>query len=350
MSRLHTGLGFQSKIDNRKSSIFCYSSPAKMRAAAILGLGSSERDLRPFESDAEVEWLIGLPTSRDEADVVLILGGDGTVHRHLSQLVRLQLPLLIVPCGSGNDFARALELRDARDSLVAWQSFCAHGRNVRPIDLGTISPLAVEHADQVPATHDALHGARYFCCIAGVGLDGEVARRANQLPRWLRSHGGYVLSLAGALTRFSPPTMTIFTGDETSGEDFVLRSSQRTFLASFANAPFYGGGMRLAPQARLDDGHLDVCLIRKINKLKLALLFPTVYFGRHLGMREVDYFKSKRVRVTSEVPLDVYADGEFLCRTPIEVGVITSALTVVVKQSLPEETRTNQKSATENSC
>ena len=98
----------QSKIDNRKSSIFCYSLPAKMRAAAILGLGSSERDLKPFESDATVEWLIGLPTSRDEADVVLILGGDGTVHRHLSQLVRLQLPVLVVPSGSGNDFARDL--------------------------------------------------------------------------------------------------------------------------------------------------------------------------------------------------------------------------------------------------
>ena len=307
-----------------------------MRAAAILGLGSSERDLRPFESDATVEWLIGLPTSRDEADVVLVLGGDGTVHRHLSQLVRLQLPVLVVPGGSGNDFARALELGGAHDSLVAWQSFCAHGRNVRPIDLGTISPLAGEDAGQVPTPHDPLHGTRFFCCIAGVGLDGEVARRANQLPRWLRSHGGYVLGLAGALTRFSPPTMTISTGDENSGEEFVLRSSQRTFLASFANAPFYGGGMRLAPHARLDDGQLDVCLIRKINKLKLALLFPSVYFGRHLGMREVEYFKSKRVRVTSEVPLDVYADGEFVCRTPVEVGVIASPLKVVVKPSLRE--------------
>jgi diacylglycerol kinase family enzyme len=92
--------------------------------------------------------------------------------------------------------------------------------------------------------------------------------------------------------------------------------------------------MRLAPDARLDDGCLDVCLIRNINKLKLACLFPTVYFGRHLGMREVDYFKARCVRVTSEHPLEVYADGEHVCRTPIEVGVARSALTVVVKPAV----------------
>jgi diacylglycerol kinase (ATP) len=137
------------------------------------------------------------------------------------------------------------------------------------------------------------------------------------------------LGLAGALARFTPPVMTILA--DTEAETFALHSSQPTFLASFANAPFYGGGMRLAPEAQLDDGLLDVCLVRDISKLKLACLFPTVYFGRHLGIREVDYFKAKRVRVASDVPLDVYADGEQVGRTPIEVGAAEKALTVVVK-------------------
>jgi diacylglycerol kinase (ATP) len=294
-----------------------------MRAAAILGLGSSERDLQPFES-AGVQWMIGLPASSAEADVVLVLGGDGTVHRHLSQLVRLQLPVLVVPHGSGNDFARALDLRGGRDSVLAWKSFCERRGNVRTIDLGTISSLT-EDADESAAPH----GTRYFCCVAGVGLDCEAARRANQLPRWLRSHGGYILGLVGALARFRPPVMTLFAPDETWPQ-LTLRSSQRTVLACFANAPFYGGGMWLAPKARLDDGLLDVCLIRKINKLKLAFLFPTVYLGRHVGIREVEYFQVKRLRLMSEAPLDVYADGEYVCRTPIEVGVAGEALRVVV--------------------
>ena len=79
-----------------------------MRAAAILGLGSSPQDLHPFQQIPQVDWAIGLPSAREEFDAILVLGGDGTLHRHLGSLVKLQLPVLVVPAGSGNDFARAL--------------------------------------------------------------------------------------------------------------------------------------------------------------------------------------------------------------------------------------------------
>src|SRR5271169_3892377 len=96
---------------------------AHMRAAAILGLGCSAKNLVPFQTDATtreiIDWRIGMPGSADQADVILLFGGDGTIHRHLSQLVKLGLPVLIVPAGSGNDFARALGLRRVRDSLAA---------------------------------------------------------------------------------------------------------------------------------------------------------------------------------------------------------------------------------------
>ena len=94
-----------------------------MRAAAIFGLGTSPAALQPFQSNSKTEWLEGLPASTQSADAILIFGGDGTIHRHLPALVRLQLPVLIVPAGSGNDFARALKLRSARDSLRTWQDF-----------------------------------------------------------------------------------------------------------------------------------------------------------------------------------------------------------------------------------
>src|ERR1700730_3266666 len=94
-------------------------SSAHMRAAAILGLGSSPKNLKPFQTDATIDWRIGLPAVADQADIILLFGGDGTIHRHLSQLVKLGLPVLVVPAGSGNDFARALRLRRVGDSLVA---------------------------------------------------------------------------------------------------------------------------------------------------------------------------------------------------------------------------------------
>ena len=81
-----------------------------MRAAAILGLGTSQADLQPFQAGSTTAWTEGLPASSSDADAIVIFGGDGTIHRHLPALVRLQLPVLVVPAGSGNDFARALQI------------------------------------------------------------------------------------------------------------------------------------------------------------------------------------------------------------------------------------------------
>jgi len=163
----------------------------------------------------------------------------------------------------------------------------------------------------------------------GVGLDGEVARRANQLPRWLRGNGGYVLSMVPTIFTFTPfPLKILTTSDATTGE-WTLRSGQPALLAAFANTPLYGGGMKVAPQAKMDDGLLDVCLVGAVAPLRLFRLFPTVYSGRHLNIKEVKYFQSCRLKVETESPMDVYADGEYVCRTPIEVSAQKAALKVV---------------------
>jgi diacylglycerol kinase (ATP) len=169
----------------------------------------------------------------------------------LAQLVKLQLPVLIVPCGSGNDFARALNLHSVQDSLAAWAKFSSSRSNLRTIDLGVITPLITD-ADESPAPH-------YFCCIGGVGLDAEIARRANQLPRWLRAHGGYILSFLPALLKFLPMAMKISMPAAAHPDVFVAQNAKPIMVAAFANAPAYGGGMKIAPRAQLDDGILDVC-------------------------------------------------------------------------------------------
>jgi len=294
-----------------------------MRAAAILGLGCSAKNLKPFQSDPSVEWRMGMPGSSEQADVILLFGGDGTVHRHLGQLVRLGLPVLVVPAGSGNDFAHSLGLGRVRDSLAAWRRLCGGEVNVRSIDLGIIA--AVENAGGAPAPH----GPRYFCCVAGVGLDGEVARRANHLPRWLRGHGGYVLTVVPTIFTFAPLPMKILKPSEGKDESWTVRSDQPTLVAAFANAPSFGGGMKIAPRAKMDDGLLDICIVGAVSPLRLLRLFPSVYSGHHLSIPEVKYFQASRVRVETEHPLDVYADGEYVCRTPVEVGVHRAALKIV---------------------
>lgn len=300
-----------------------------MRAAAILGLGCSPKNLKPFQTDNAVQWQLGMPAERDEVDVILLFGGDGTIHRHLGHLVKLGLPVLIVPVGSGNDFARALGLRRVRDSLAAWKSFYRGGSNVREIDLGVI--VGGGKAGEAPAPHQQFSLRQYFCCVAGVGFDGEVARRANRLPRWLRGNGGYVLSLAPTIFTFSPFPMKILapSADPSVSHGWNLRFQKTALLAAFANTPVYGGGMKVAPKARMDDGLLDVCIVGAISSFKLLCLFPTVYGGHHLTIDRVEYFQDSRVRVETEHPLDVYADGEYVCQTPVEISVERAALKVV---------------------
>jgi diacylglycerol kinase family enzyme len=102
-----------------------------------------------------------------------------------------------------------------------------------------------------------------------------------------------------------------------------------SILAAVANTPVFGGGMRIAPHAKLDDGKLDVCVVRGMQVFKLFCLFPTVYFGRHLGFKEVEYTQTETVRIETEHPFDVYADGEYVCKTPVSFSVARAALQVI---------------------
>ncbi len=292
-----------------------------MRASVIFGPNSSERDLRSFARVPNISWKNGLPATKNEADAVILFGGDGTIHRHLAQLVELQLPVLVVPRGSGNDFARALNLRNRNHSLNAWQKFVSGGSNVRRVDVGTIN--CCQPGSATPKEH-------LFCTVAGAGIDGEVCRRANGLPRWLRGNGGYVFTLVPAIFRFAAFPMKV-TADGTVSAS-LESGFHPTVLAAFANVPAYGGGMKIAPQAQLDDGRLDVCIIRDINKLKLFCVFPTIYFGQHVGLTEVEYSQVASVRLETEHPFDVYADGEYVCQTPVEVSLKRSALQVIVPE------------------
>jgi diacylglycerol kinase (ATP) len=289
-----------------------------MRALAILGPRATEHDLAPFRV-AGAEIILAENVTPAAGDAVLLLGGDGTVQRHLAALVQAQIPLLVVPAGSANDFARALGLRRRTAALRAWEKFLAGGNNVRSVDLGVM-----EFAGQgARVTKEA----GYFSCAAGAGVDAEVARQANSLPGWLRAHGGYFLAAIPALLRFQARRITV-TATQADGQQ--RRIFEPGILATAANAPWYGHGMCIAPQAELDDGLLEVCFVRDVGKLHLLRLFPKVYRGGHIGLPEVEYFRAERVRIESEAALAVHADGETVGRTPVEVSVARRALRVIV--------------------
>ena len=221
---------------------------------------------------------MGVPASSEKADVVLVFGGDGTVHRHLGSLVRLGLPVLVVPAGSGNDFASSLGIRGVRDSVAAWDDFVEDSA-VRAIDLGVIASL--ESAVEEPA--DTLQPQillRFMRLGSRVGWPGDatgksvasLASGTRRLRDESRSNDLYVCAFADR--RLRPLRRMAQAG--------LLAAISLRFLAAFANTPMYGGGMKIAPRAKMDDGLLDVCIVGAVDPFKLFCMFPTVYAGRHL--------------------------------------------------------------------
>lgn len=283
-----------------------------MIAAALLHPDVSPKVVDRFRSSGvDIKILDSLETTEHFA-VVLIFGGDGTVHRHLPALHKLNVPVLVVPAGSGNDFAKALGIRSMETAVQAWEQFCiaeknSSERSVKDIDLGVIRANGLE---------------KLFCCVAGIGMDAEANARANRMPRWLKSRGGYLLAALQSLVAFKAAAMNI------TVEGKELRRS--AFFVAIGNARSYGGGMKVTPQAALDDGLLDICIVSKMNKLKLLGWVPTIFFGEHLRLKEVEYFQTAELRIESQRRLDVYADGECAGQTPVEIGLIRRGLRVIV--------------------
>lgn len=341
-----------------------------MRVVALLGPRADEAIVRDFEVPGVNLFTGNDMEPSDRPAAAIVFGGDGTVHHHLPALIESRTPFLHVPMGSGNDFPHALGISSRVVALAAWKKFVNSGANVREIDAAAITqiiPSAEESAaaeDQWsreidasavdPANHLAVLGPKimesqlrhlierrrhlaalpiFYCCVAGVGFDSETNRRANNMPVWLRRHGGYVLGAIGALFAYEPRKITLSLPAPKwapTDDGWVAKFDENALLVAVGNAPSYGGGMRLTAKAELDDGKLDVCCIRSVGKWTVLRLFRTVFSGSHLGLKQVSYLQGDRFRLSADVPMPVYADGEYVCDTPIEISVVPRALRVIV--------------------
>lgn len=331
-----------------------------MRAAAILHSYLKPKVVEPFR-DARVNVFRGNALEpNDLPDVAIVFGGDGAVHRVLSSLAHTKVPLLVVPTGSANDFARCIGIPNRGEALRAWRRFLDCGDNVRTIDLGIVHPIGdpapneLEYYDHktfagsggrisrpasplgpvimrhhLPHAEDSTTDRRviYFTGIAGLGLDAETNRRANRMPGWLRRHGGYALAAIGALISYRPPVLRLFSYNA-SGHETCLDGA--VLSMAVGNAPEYGSGIKMLPEAKLDDGQLDLCFVPAMSKSFVLRHFYCVYSGTHLRVPKVQYFRTRQVFMESDTAIPIYADGEYLCETPAEISVSSKALRVIV--------------------
>lgn len=244
-------------------------------------------------------------------DAIAIIGGDGTIHHAVQVLAYIGIPLGIIPCGRGNDLARALGIPLDTQAAAA---IIVQGQT-RVIDLGFVQNPALGAETQ-----------RYFCGIVTCGFDSEVAdfaHRHYQIPGgWIGYFGAALLLLARY--RFREVRL--------KGNGFEFTG--KVLLSATANCPAYGGGMWLAPTAKLDDGLLHLCIVRKTSKLRILRLFPMVFTGEHIREPEVSLHPVKRLTIDANETLPLFADGEPVGATPAEIKIAPNALSVFVPKEV----------------
>jgi diacylglycerol kinase (ATP) len=211
----------------------------------------------------------------------------------------------VIPAGGGNDAARSLGL-PAGDPLAA-AALLARLRR-RPADLATVA-------------------GRAYLNVAGAGFDSEVNRVANQRLGWAGNRPRYVGAVLAELVVGRVATFEL----ALDGRPTRLRG----WLVAVANGPSYGGGMKVAPNASLDDGLLDVVVIHEIGKLEFLRTFPKVFSGRHLEHPAVAVHRAARVDLDADRTLAVYADGEPAGTLPATFEVRRAAITVLAADPAP---------------
>jgi len=238
-------------------------------------------------------------------DLVVAVGGDGLVSIVINALGDSNVPLAIVPTGTGNDLARGLGIsREKPDAATARILAGLRADSIRHIDLG----LA-----------ETPQGQRRFAGAVSVGFDARVNARANAMRR-PRGALRYVFATLKELLGLGPLDVTITDsrGSETREVTFV----------TIANNRYIGGGMAIAPDAELSNGCLDVVTVAPLGRLKLLAFFPRVFAGTHTALEVIDVTRVHDVSISGPA-VDAYADGERLGTLPVTVTVLPRALAVL---------------------
>lgn len=252
-------------------------------------------DVEPYASSSPEDLTrAASESSRAGYDRVVVCGGDGTVNLALRDFDLRRGTMAIVPLGSGDDFARINGIP----------------RQVRPACELAVSS-SMREVDVALA-----NGVRY-AGVAGLGFDSEVARYANEQVKWLRGSAIYLYAILRVLPNFKPRRVHIDDREE------------EIMFAVFGNSPQYGGGIRIAPGALVDDGLLEACIVHRTSRLQLLKTLPMAYNGTHVRSSFVETRQGPDFHVRSEHPMDVYADGEALTKTPVQFEIAAEKLRIV---------------------
>ncbi|HET7414523.1 MAG TPA: diacylglycerol kinase family protein [Arthrobacter sp.] len=271
---------------------------ARLRGHGIEPVVLQEADYSSLERAVASQVKAGL-------DALIVVGGDGMVNLGVNALAGTGVPLGIVPSGTGNDVARMLDLPRSSPEAAVDRLLAVMSDQPRYVDLGLVTCAS---------------GSRYFAAVLSAGFDAVVNERANRWS-WPRGRSRYIGAMLRELATFRPISYRL---EIDGGEPRDVEA----MLISVANGKSMGGGMRITPGARYDDGELDLFVVSRLSRLGLLAVFPKVFSGRHTGHRSVHIERVSSVRLEARGVIG-YADGERVGPLPCLVEVVRHALRVL---------------------
>ena len=256
---------------------------------------------------------------------VIACGGDGTLHEVVNGIATVPDVILgVLPCGRGNDFAAAIgvPLNPERAIATLLSGTPIHvdlGRcyqNNRHLKGGTVVEPDPSLTDNRQPTTD-----NYFTTIATCGYDTEVSRRAAKGTPVFAGTASYAYAAVETLFYYDPPVVHL-EGDFGTYDGSLL-------LAATGITNRYGGGFQIVPDARIDDGLFDVCIIRPVSSFTVLRLLVTLFWGGHVSHPAVSIHRTRAITIETDTPLLLYADGEPMCETPVTIETINGGLVVM---------------------
>jgi len=240
----------------------------------------------------------------EDTDALVVVGGDGVIALALQSVARTDIPLGIVPAGTGNDHAREYNIPTG-DPAAAVDVIAAGV--TATVDLGLIK-----------GPDDS---RTWFGTIAATGFDSLVSDRVNRM-RWPHGRMRYNVAMVAELSKLRLlPFRLVLDGEREIVADLTL--------VAFGNTKTYGGGMRICPNADHSDGLLDITMVKSASRTKLIRLFPTVFKGTHVDLDEVTTDRARTILVESP-GINAYADGDYVCPLPAEISAVPEALAILV--------------------
>jgi diacylglycerol kinase (ATP) len=238
-------------------------------------------------------------------DALVVVGGDGMVSLGTNLVAGTGIPLGIVPSGTGNDVSRGLRIPIGDTDAAIDLLLAALTREPRAIDAALI--------------RSAGRPDRWYAGVLSAGFDALVNERAN-VWRWPRGKLRYNLALLRELATLKPTTYRLVL-------DGVEWNTAGT-LVSIANNTSFGGGMLITPDALLDDGLIDVCVVQPLSRMAFLGIFPRVFTGTHTTDPRVSIRRATRVSIEADGVV-AYADGERVGALPLEIEIMPGALRIL---------------------